>query len=196
MRKQPAMRTSRPPIPHVPVVSRRGGFTLVEVMVAVAIAAVLLGIAAPSFRDATVGMRATSIANTMVGTIIQARSEAIKRNAAVTLCASTNGTSCNGTDWSQGWIVMCNVSSTEPTICNSAGSSTLVMSYQQAISTGWKITEASPIYTVQFQPTGMSSTSATFTVCRYSPSAGAQEREVRISGGRPSVKTTTTGSCT
>jgi type IV fimbrial biogenesis protein FimT len=74
------------------------GFTLVELMLAIAIFAILLAIAVPSFRDASLGSRLSSIANNMIASAQLARSEAIKRNAVITLCASSNGTRA-GSSW-------------------------------------------------------------------------------------------------
>ena len=82
------------------------GFTLIELLVAIAIAAILLTVAVPSFRTTIASNRLTSLTNDMVATLAQARSEAIKRGARVSLCPSTNGTTCAaaGTNWDAGWI--------------------------------------------------------------------------------------------
>lgn len=83
------------------------GFTLVELMVTVAVAAVLLAVAVPSFTQMIVSGRLTTQSNDMLAAINLARSEAIKRNASVTLCrAAANATTCATTAgvW-QNWIV-------------------------------------------------------------------------------------------
>jgi type IV fimbrial biogenesis protein FimT len=82
------------------------GFTLIELMVAVAVLAIALGIAAPSLN----GIRASgqlSAASSEISTAVQmARQEAIKRGRRVGLCASSTGTSCGGSaDWSTGWLI-------------------------------------------------------------------------------------------
>lgn len=82
------------------------GFTLVELMVAIAVLAILLGIAAPSFRDMTASSDLRSTSNELITTLAQARSEAIKRGGRVTVCMSANGTACtNVGGWEQGWIM-------------------------------------------------------------------------------------------
>lgn len=84
---------------------RQAGFTLVELLVALAVAAILLAAGVPSFRSTIVSNRLTSTTNDLVGTLAQARSEAIRRGARVTVCISSNGTSCATTgSWEQGWI--------------------------------------------------------------------------------------------
>ena len=69
--------------------------------------AVLATLAVPSFRDASLGSRLAATANSLHGSIQIARSEAIKANAPVTLCASADGLTCaTAGDWDQGWIVL------------------------------------------------------------------------------------------
>jgi len=85
---------------------RLHGFTLVELMVALAILAILLAIAAPSYRDFVVDSRMSGEANEFLTGLTFARSEAVKRNRPVSMCKSGNGTGCaNSGDWEQGWIV-------------------------------------------------------------------------------------------
>jgi type IV fimbrial biogenesis protein FimT len=83
------------------------GFTLIESMVAVSLMAVLLMIAVPSFNNAALGSQLRASANDLAAAAFLARSEAIKRNAVVTLCMSEDGESCSiSGGWEQGWAVM------------------------------------------------------------------------------------------
>ena len=79
---------------------RSSGFTMVELMVAVAIIGIIASFAAPAFRDMMVNERVRSASFELVAALTQARSEAIKRNASVTL-APTSAT----TEWAGGWTV-------------------------------------------------------------------------------------------
>src|ERR1700746_2558911 len=90
---------------NAPSIRRQRGFTLVELMVAIAVLAVLLVLAAPSFTNASLPSKLRSLANSLRGASQLARSEAIKRDAVVTLCVSANGATCGAGNWSQGWIV-------------------------------------------------------------------------------------------
>ena len=92
--------------------SRRGligmhtaGFTLVELMVTVAVAAILMAIAFPNMVGLINGQRLTSQANELVVALQSARMDAIRFNRRVIVCKSTNGTSCDtaGGAWSR-WV--------------------------------------------------------------------------------------------
>lgn len=76
----------------------QGGFTLVELAVTLVIAAVLAAVATPSMSAMLVGNRIRTSGSDLMSAMLLARSEAIKRNAQV----SVQPTSGN---WSQGWIV-------------------------------------------------------------------------------------------
>jgi type IV fimbrial biogenesis protein FimT len=74
------------------------GFSLIELMVVVTIAAVMLGVAIPSFREFTAGQRVKNTAFDFAAALLLARSEAIKRNTPVTLAHA-------GAGWAEGWTV-------------------------------------------------------------------------------------------
>jgi type IV fimbrial biogenesis protein FimT len=82
------------------------GFTLIEMLITIAIAAILMGIAIPSFRYITNANRIASELNGLLGDLQLARSEAIKEGRTITVCQSNDGASCsNSTSWEGGWIV-------------------------------------------------------------------------------------------
>lgn len=85
---------------------RIAGMTLIELMIVLAVMAVLLALAVPSFVDMTQRNRVASEINGFVGDLQFARAEAIKKGFPITICASdAAGAACSGTTWQNGWIV-------------------------------------------------------------------------------------------
>lgn len=95
---------------------RPAGFTLIELMIAITVAAILLGIGIPSFQETIRRNRVTTQTNNVIGALAIARSEAVKRGTSVTLCpaAGRSGADqdkCSGDDkWADnGWIIFSDV---------------------------------------------------------------------------------------
>ena len=84
------------------------GFTLYELMITVAIVALVLAFGIPNLREFTLNSRMTSTANDLQAAFTMARTEAARAKSNVTICASADpmGTAadCDGT-WDQGYIV-------------------------------------------------------------------------------------------
>lgn len=157
------------------------GFTLIELMVTITVAALLLAIGVPTFRDVALGSRLSATANDLLASVQLARSEAIKRNITVTVCPSTDGAACDGgADWDQGWIVR-----------DAAG----VIQRQAELPAGYRMTQDGGTVALDFDPIGIGATPATITACRETP-AGTQERVVNVSAmGSVHIETTKTGAC-
>ncbi|MEO8223282.1 MAG: GspH/FimT family pseudopilin [Gammaproteobacteria bacterium] len=68
------------------------GFSLIELFVVLGVAAIALGIAVPVFTTVAANQRMSAATNDLVGSLHAARSEALKRQLPVTLCATPNGT--------------------------------------------------------------------------------------------------------
>ncbi len=81
------------------------GFTLIELMVTIVIVAILLGIAVPEFSTFMKNNRIATAASELLADLALARSEAGKRGQNVTVCISSDGATCAGTDWMGGRLV-------------------------------------------------------------------------------------------
>ena len=87
------------------------GFTLIELIIVVALAAIMMTLAVPSFQSIVANNRITSHTNELVMAINMGRSEAVKRNVRVILCRSANPTAatpaCGGSanTWTTGWLL-------------------------------------------------------------------------------------------
>lgn len=82
---------------------RMRGFTLVELMVTVAVLAVLVGIGYPNFQSTLKSNRLAAATNELVAGIALARSEAIRTTRFSGVCPTSDGSSCSA-DWSAGWL--------------------------------------------------------------------------------------------
>lgn len=150
------------------------GFTLIELMVTIAVLAILLAVAIPSYQTFVMNSRMASQTNDLITALSLARSEAVKRAANVTVCASSNSTTaiptCTG-GWAQGWIVR-----------DAGGTPIRVQSALSGAST-----LSGGISTITFTANGRTATAATtLTLCPPSP-AVVQGRAIQIeSTGRSS----------
>lgn len=92
-------------------------FTLIELMVTVAVAATVLTLGVPSFRELIKENRIATSANDFMAAIQMSRSEAVKRGIRVSLCKSANSSSCaTSGGWEQGWIVFTDNGATVGTV--------------------------------------------------------------------------------
>jgi len=88
------------------------GFTLLELMITLVIAALFLTVGVPSYLNLIRNSRAATNANELVTALTLARSEAVRRAANVTICRSADGAACGG-NWTDGWIVFVDGAATE-----------------------------------------------------------------------------------
>jgi type IV fimbrial biogenesis protein FimT len=174
----------------IPFVCNRG-FSLIEVIVVLTIAAILLTIAGPALQKFVASNRLTAQVNDLMADINLARSEAIKRNTASGLCASTSGTSCTtGGNWANGWLVYYNNSGTNVVLKvheSLTGNNSL-----SAIQTDVSSSTTASVDTVAYGKSGAFASQAftyQFTVC--DPKRG-QSRIIDISVlGQTSVSSST-----
>lgn len=83
----------RPHSQSLPI--RHRGFTIMELMFTVSIAAILMAVAVPSFRTMIANNRLVTMSNELVSAVSFSRSEAIRGNVPVTLCRAATAASTN-----------------------------------------------------------------------------------------------------
>src|SRR4030066_1839600 len=109
-RNIPFIREKLPFTPNQPNFRQSFGFTLIELVVAMAVAAILVVVAVPNLRSFIQNGRLITQTNDRVGDLGLARSEAIKRRANVGICQSTDGITCaGGGNWRDGRAIFVDV---------------------------------------------------------------------------------------
>jgi type IV fimbrial biogenesis protein FimT len=111
---------------------RMAGVSLLELLVVIAVAAILMSVATSSYKSITLSSRISGEINGLLGDMQYARSEAIKQGQNVVVCVSTDGVNCmlNNYSWNEGWIVFVDPTGTKTT----GGNAALVLRYQVAFS--------------------------------------------------------------
>lgn len=133
---------------------KQSGLTMIELLVTLAIAAILLSIGVPSFTRMMADWRLKNAVNAFNGGLRVARTEAIARRKVVKLCATNDTAECvDGADYSKGWIVYTGEKNKPNTLIT-----------QQAL-TGFSSIKPGATVTIHFLPTGImrGSAGATFT---------------------------------
>jgi prepilin-type N-terminal cleavage/methylation domain-containing protein len=84
------------------------GYTMLEVLMVVAIAAILVAVAMPSLQDTISRNARDSIQLDLLTSLALARTQAVTLSVTASVCHSANQTSCSnsaGSDWNDGWLV-------------------------------------------------------------------------------------------
>jgi type IV fimbrial biogenesis protein FimT len=85
------------------------GFTMIELIITMSVAAILVAIAAPAFVSSAQGARRRAEVGDLVVALTSARSEAVKQNTATGVSVTANGS------WGQGWTVCCTLAGAQVT---------------------------------------------------------------------------------
>ena len=152
------------------------GFTIIELMIVVAILVILISIAGPDFRNIIVATRVKNASFDVFSSLTQARSEAITRNTTVTITPA-------GGIWANGWTISC----ADATVCKDpiTNAPPLVIRRHDAYD-GVTMTNAAT--TITFNGMGRSSAAVSFSIA----ASGASDRNKRCvtldPSGRPLTK--------
>jgi len=101
--------------------TKQRGFTLIELIVTLAVIAVVAAFGVPSFQSHLKDNRRTTQVNELVGALNLARSEATKGNGTVAFCPSADEANCSGGDYDTGWIVFINSDGDTPPAVDGPG---------------------------------------------------------------------------
>lgn len=161
------------------VAGKSCGFSLVELLIAIGIVAILASLAAPAFTTYIKDTRASNAALQLSSDLNLARSEAIKRNAGVLVCAITATEACTaGTDWVGGWK-LCYDADSDGNCDDSTVAKPNPIKVRRALSGGLTIT--GPATSFWFTPTSALA------------SAGGGTKAFSINAGKWQVSVATTG---
>jgi type IV fimbrial biogenesis protein FimT len=154
------------------------GVTMLELMITLAIVAILAALAAPSFSNFVADVRQSSMMGELSSDIHLARSEAIKRNARVLICPLGAGNTCgNGTNWGIGWVVCYDVD--EDGLCDATvGNDANPVKVHVAL-TG-PVTLTGPDAPLYFRAVGTASTLASFLLTSTSGGTGVATRVTTV----------------
>ncbi len=136
------------------------GFTLYEILVTLALVALLAGLAIPSFAATLARQRQSAEINALFHAVHVARKESIMRRRVVSLCPSPDGQTCSpGRDWSGGWLMFENKDRDSPPRLD-PGEPVLV---QHRVAESVRVTANRSGFT--FRATFLRATNGTFVLC-------------------------------
>ena len=156
-------------------------FTLLDLLVTLAVGAIVLTLAVPTLTNTLHDARRTARVNTFVHSAHLARSEAIKRGVDTVICRSADASTCSDAPaaWSAGWIVFVNSDGREP--ARRDPTEPLILNYR---TPGGTISANRAVFV--YRPFGKRATNGTIVFCDHRGSSAA--RAVIISyTGRPRV---------
>jgi len=138
----------------------QNGFTLVELLVALAMVVILTTVAVPSFRGLTIRNRLEAQTVGLAADLTFARTEAIRRGATVVVCPGT-ATNCAGSSWNAERLIFVNTTGAT----ESFDSGDILLRVAAAPSADDTLTAQTPVESVQFRPDGTTSAAVSFQTC-------------------------------
>ena len=139
------------------------GFTLIEALIALCVAALLVGIAVPAWSNAVSAAHAGEAQAELFQTLTTALTHSTATGVEVVVCPSRDGRLCSaGSDWSAGWIAFSDLDGDRL-----PGTLDTLLRRHGAIAEGTHLRTSAGRPRIVFQPHGgaAAGSNATFTLC-------------------------------
>src|SRR5262249_29127161 len=154
----PCRKSVRMPSVNIPT----RGFTIVELLITMVVAAILAGIAAPSVRDIIFNNRITSASNDLVVDISTARSEAARRGVRIAVCMNdgTDAACSTSSTWAAGWLTFVDSNGD-----GAVSTGETILRVHQALPTGLAVTASGVGNIVYARPVGNVTPTGSWKIC-------------------------------
>lgn len=148
------------------------GFTLVELMVTIAVAAILLTVGVPSLKSLYDAYRGSSEISRIQQALSFARNQAISYGAPVAVCPNNDGSSC-GTSWQSGLLIYATTTANTATVSK-------VLKVVEGFNSSDRVAGGN----IVFRPDGLTSNTqqVSFIYCPNGDSSGSRSVNVSSSG--------------
>jgi type IV fimbrial biogenesis protein FimT len=164
--------------------NKQNGFSLIELMVTLAVASIVLSIAIPSYQTAVQNNRRTTAVSELATALQLARSTAISQRVFTVVCKSPDGATCptgaGSGDWTQGWMIFTDADNNGS--LDAGGTDTLIRVHDALTGNATFIGNNNVINQVSFSPQGLTRNNGTITHCDARGATDASALIISVGG--------------